>query len=287
MVLKAIIPAAGLGTRLFPITYAIPKEFLPLGSAPLIHFLFRELILSGVEVVVVVVRDGNLSPLQYFSPNPILDQKARGTDLEKLLKPLWEVRESLDIVTVFQRSPLGLGDAIRVARKVIGDDPFYVALPDEIILQDPPLLKELSGACEKSEGAVAIMEVADEEVQRYGIIHPLSSEPPFRIGGLVEKPPLDQAPSRWAIIGRYYFPPRYMRALEDMSPGRNNEYQLTDAMQRHLKEFPLRGVPLKGKRFDTGTPEGYYKAWISFLHNPEVFCSFLGLEREGLPLLSP
>jgi len=286
IVRKAVIPAAGLGTRLFPITYAIPKEFLPLGSAPLIHFLFRELILSGVEVVVVVVRDGNLSPLQYFSPNPILDQKARGTDLEKLLKPLWEVRESLDIVTVFQRSPLGLGDAVRVARKVIGDDPFYVALPDEIILQDPPLLKELSGSCERNEGAIAVMEVPLQEVQRYGIIEPLNSHPPFRITRLVEKPSSEEAPSRWAIIGRYYFPPRFMRALEDLSPGKNNEYQLTDAMQKHLAEFPLLALPIKGKRFDTGTPEGYYHAWVSFLKDPQPFYSFLGLSYQEVPLPS-
>lgn len=285
MAVKAIIPAAGIGTRLFPLTYAIPKEFLPLGPIPLIHYLFLELIKSGVEVVVVVMRDSTLSPLQYFSPNPGLDERARGSDLEKLLEPLWKVRQSLEVITVFQRAPLGLGDAIRAARRVIGDDPFYVALPDEIILQEPPVLLSLRANSEGSQGSVAVMEVEPEEVSRYGIVDVKGSPLPALIHDLVEKPSLAEAPSRWAIVGRYYFPPRFMRALEELPLGKNNEYQLTDAMRLHLKEFPLLAVPLQGMRLDTGNREGYFHAWRLFLEEPQLFARYLELpfQEPSLP----
>jgi UTP--glucose-1-phosphate uridylyltransferase len=280
---KAVVPAAGLGTRLFPITYAIPKEFLPLGTFPIIHYLFSELILSGIETVIMVLREGNLSPLHYFTPNPTLDEKAKGTELEPLLEPLWKLREKLDVITVFQKSPKGLGDAIRTAHKIVGNDPFYVCLPDEIIIQSPPILVELNEKFKDTGyGAVAVMEVLEEEVSRYGIVE----EKNGKIVRVVEKPSPSETTSRLAIVGRYLFPPGFMENLHHLKPGKNNEYQLTDAMALHLKKSPLLAVPIQGIRLDTGTREGYIHAWETFLKKRELFTSFFSFLPPS-PIFSP
>lgn len=267
---KAVIPAAGLGTRMLPVSRAFPKELLPIGEFPALHYVLCEAARAGIETVVLVNSGWKRSLEDYLDVDAdwltSLEQQGHG----ERLAALRELHRRIEVVSVRQRGALGLGHAVAAAMPVIGDDPFAVLLPDEVLLGRPGALNRLvEVAREGNIGAVGVSEVGADEVQRYGIVD--CESVPGRIRDLVEKPAPHAAPSRWAILGRYVFPRGFRDALTNLEPGAGGELQLTDAMRRHLDRFPLAAVPVTEARHDTGNPAGYAAAWQAYLANPEPF----------------
>lgn len=272
---KAVIPAAGLGTRMLPASSAFPKELLPIGTVPAFHFILEEVARAGIETVVVVNADWKSGLDNYLVVDEGLEDRVRGTEKEALLASIRSLRDRLDLVSIRQHHQRGLGHAIASAMPVVGDDPFAVLLPDEIILQGNGVTSELVAAAGDG-GAIGLLEVPAEEVHRYGIAA-LDGPPPTPVTDLVEKPNGAEAPSRWAIVGRYVFPAGFRRALEDLRPGAGGELQLTDAMRDNLDHFPLHGVAVNGARYDTGNPAGYARTWEAYLADPQPFHRAAGL----------
>lgn len=268
---KAVIPAAGLGTRMLPASSAFPKELLPVGVYPALHYVLCEAAAAGIETVVLVNAAWKTALDNYLALDESwIDMMVRQGH-EARLAPLLALRDRLEIVSVRQRGPRGLGHAVATAVPVIGDDPFAILLPDELILQQPGVVRSLVDHVDRTgEGAIGIMEVPEAEVRRYGIVA-FTGDLPCRLDDLVEKPAPEVAPSRYAVVGRYAFPRGYRSALVDMRPGAGGELQLTDAMRAHLGRFPLTGVPVVGERHDTGNIEGYARAWQAWLDHPERF----------------
>jgi UTP--glucose-1-phosphate uridylyltransferase len=268
---KAVIPAAGLGTRMLPASSAFPKELLPIGVYPALHYVLCEAARSGIETVVLVNAAWKSALDNYLALDEAWIESMTRQGHELRLAPLLALRDRIEIVSVRQRGSKGLGHAVASAMPVIGDDPFAVLLPDELILQSPDALQQLLAHAEdSSEGAVAVLEVPPAEVQRYGIVS-FRGELPARLDDLVEKPAPAEAPSRYAVVGRYAFPRGFRAALADLAPGAGGELQLTDAMRSHLDRFPLTGIPVHGERHDTGNIEGYARAWQAWLDHPERF----------------
>lgn len=278
MIRKAVIPCAGLGTRMLPFSSAVPKELLPVGTLPVFHYVLCEAATAGVETVVLINAAWKSSLENYLQLEDDLIEALERTGKFNLVEPVLRLRDRLEIVSVRQGKSLGLGHAIACAQPIVGDEPFAVLLPDELILQTPPVLQSLVQASDSENGAIAVIEVPLSEVTRYGIVA-LDSAPTSIIKDLVEKPALEHAPSRWAIVGRYVFPPGFQAALRDLQPGANGELQLTDAMRKHLERFPLKAVAVHGQRYDTGNPEAYAATWRAYLSNPKPFSDFV--ERCG------
>lgn len=265
----AVIPAAGYGTRMLPWSSAVPKEMLPIGTFPAIHYVLCELAASGIETVVIVNSAWKTALDNYFNPDPDLLRKLEADGKLAALESLLMLREKLELVSIRQRAALGLGDAVRTARPIVGDAPFAVALPDELMLDRPPVTRELMAASAGG-GAVALMDVPADQTHLYGIAD-LDGPAPARIVGLVEKPPPGTAPTTLAIVGRYVFPAGFMHALDQLRPGTGGELQLTDAMRDNLSEFPLTGVVITGRRYDTGNPDSYAATWKAWLQDPAAF----------------
>lgn len=274
MIRKAIIPCAGHGTRMLPVSSAVPKELLPIGVLPIFHFVLSEVAAAGIETVVLVTASWKTSLERYLHPDAeLLDTLERTGKLE-LVASILRLREKLEIVPVLQGKSLGLGHAIGCAGSIVGDDPFAVLLPDELILQSPPTLSTLIAASDRQRGAIALLEVPKPDVKLYGIAE-LASDGSDKIVKLVEKPDPSETSSQLAVVGRYVFPAGFQRALRNLQPGRGGELQLTDAMQSGLDAYPLMGIPVTGQRFDTGNPEAYGATWNAYLQNPEPFHRFI------------
>ena len=262
---KAVIPAAGLGTRFLPASKAVPKELMPLLDKPLIQYVVEEAVASGIEEIILVISPGKEALERYFSPDPTLD-----TFLAERSTP--EIRERVRSVTslarfsyVEQRDPLGLGHAVLTAKAAVGDEPFAVMLPDDGIQSSPPALGEMFKVFHSHKGGIiAVEEVPREEVSAYGVITPEPLEDGiYRIRGLVEKPPPQEAPSNLAVVGRYVLPPEIFRCLEETRPGAKGEIQLTDGLALLMESQPLFAYRLQGTRHDGGTPMGLLKASLA------------------------
>lgn len=259
---------------MLPFSSAVPKELLPIGTLPVFHYVLCEALTAGVETVVLVNAAWKSSLENYLQLEDDLIESLERTGKSHLIDPVLRLRNRLEIVSVRQSKSLGLGHAIACAEPIIGDEPFGVLLPDEIILQAPPVLQSLVQASSVDSGAVAVIEVPLAEVSRYGVVR-LDSLPTAPIADLVEKPAAENAPSRWAIVGRYVFPRGFQSALRNLKPGANGELQLTDAMREHLGRFPLKAVAVHGQRYDTGNPEAYAATWRAYLQDPKPFCEFV------------
>ena len=271
---KAVLPVAGLGTRFLPATKAMAKEMLPIVDKPLIQYAVDEARAAGIEQFCLVTGRGKTAIVEHFDIAYELEVtlRERGRDTE--LKALREAQLPPGaVVTVRQQEPLGLGHAIWCARAFVGDDPFAILLPDDLVLAETPCMQQLADAYHETGGCiVAVTEVPRAQTSRYGILDIGHDDGRLvEVKGLVEKPAPADAPSNLSIIGRYVLVPEVIGYLARMDRGAGNEVQLTDAMAKLIGQVPFHGLRYEGRRFDCGDKIGYLEAQIAFaLKRPEL-----------------
>ena len=271
---KAIIPAAGLGTRLLPNTKSIPKEMLPLVDKPVLQYIVEEAVAAGVEEILIITNRGK-SPIEdYFDYAPDLEARLLSDGKEKEARTVREVADLADVYFLRQKETKGLGHAIWRAKSFVGDEPFGILLGDDIMLSETPVLKQLVDAAEANHcSAIAIREFPDEEICKYSSVklEEKLSDRVYRIGDMNEKPTMDERLSNYAIMGRYVLTPAIFDILANTAPGRNNEIQLTDGMKQLCHVEPMCAVDFEGRRYDTGNLKGYLESIIDFaLKNEEA-----------------
>lgn len=268
-----VIPAAGLGTRGLPATKSVPKELLPVFDTPAIQFIVEEAASAGIKNVVLVVSSDKSLVVDYFDRKPLLESYLYKRGNQEQLDEVKRICSMVNIITVRQQKPLGLGHAVCCARPVVGNKPFAVILPDELLFSDKPGIKQLIDArqSENSKIVLGLMEVEEGEQGKYGIADigsiRYNISRPVKVFGLVEKPNPAVAPSRWALTGRYVLPPEIFDKLDSMNGSfYEGEIQLTDAIADlvGILGFNPIGVPLEGKRFDLGNKIDYLCASIYF-----------------------
>jgi UTP--glucose-1-phosphate uridylyltransferase len=279
---KAVFPVAGLGTRFLPATKAMPKEMLPLVDKPIIQYAVEEALASGIEEIIFVTGKGKSALEDHFDRSYQLEETLRERGKDMLLRVVEAVVPATGtIVYTRQNEPLGLGHAIWCARNIVGDEPFAVLLADDVIQSDVPVLAQMIQEFDRLRASiVATMEVAPEETPRYGIIDPKQCMGRVvHVKGLVEKPKQEDAPSNFAIVGRYILTPKIFEILDRGIVGAGNEIQITDAMSILLEKQPVFGYKFEGTRFDCGDKAGWQMANIAFsMERPE-------LRDELLPFL--
>lgn len=266
---KAIIPAAGLGTRFLPATKAQPKEMLPIVDRPTIQYIIEEAIQSGIEEILIVTGRGKRAIEDHFDRSLELEETLVAKEKFEQLEEIKNISEMADIHYIRQKEPKGLGHAIWCARKFIGNEPFAVMLGDDIVVsEDRPCLKQLIDEFEsKNASVIGVQEVSNEDLSSYGVIdydHDESGKDSFKVKSLVEKPAIEEAPSNLAIMGRYVLTPEIIDILETIEPGRGNEIQLTDALQELTNTQDVYGYHFKGKRYDIGNKFGFIQAQVEF-----------------------
>ncbi|MFD2923003.1 UTP--glucose-1-phosphate uridylyltransferase GalU [Halobacillus naozhouensis] len=269
---KAIIPAAGLGTRFLPATKAMPKEMLPIVDKPTIQYIVEEAIASGIEDIIIVTGKGKRAIEDHFDNNFELEDNLIKKEKFELLDKVNET-SNVDIHYIRQKEPKGLGHAVWCARKFIGNEPFAVLLGDDIVEADPPCLKQLIDQYEETESSIiGVQQVADDQTHRYGIIDPSSSENRrYQVKNFVEKPAQGTAPSTLAIMGRYILNPEIFSSLEQQKTGAGGEIQLTDAIQELNELQSVFAYDFEGSRYDVGEKFGFIKTTIEFaLKNNEI-----------------
>ena len=271
---KAIIPAAGLGTRLLPNTKSIPKEMLPLVDKPVIQYIVEEAVSAGIEKILIVTNRGK-SPIEdYFDYAPDLEERLIADGKLRDAQIVREVADMADVYFVRQKETKGLGHAIWRAKSFVNEEPFAVLLGDDIMLSETPVLRQLVTAAEQNEcSAVAVRQVPDELITKYSSVklEEKLSERVYRISDMNEKPTLEEKLSDYAILGRYVLTPAIFDILEHTAPGRNNEIQLTDGMRKLCHREKMCAVDFEGRRYDTGNLKGYLEAIIDFaLKNEEA-----------------
>ena len=270
---KAVIPVAGFGTRFLPATRSVPKNLLPVFDRPSVHFCVEEAAQAGIEEIVFVLSRNQEAIPRYFEPFPQLEEALAARNNTATLDQMRRISGLVKVTCVTQFEQKGLGHAILMAREAVGDEPFAVFLPDDVIWSERPTIAGMidvrseTGAC-----VVAVKEVPDEAVPNLGIVdvgNAVGSTP--KILGMVEKPPLNEAPSNLAIIGRYVLGSEIFDTLENVEPGALGEIQLTDAIAAHLDHPGVHGYRFQGEHYDVGTPLGMLKASISAaLKNDDV-----------------
>ena len=269
---KAVLPVAGLGTRLLPATKAIPKEMITIVDRPLIQYAVDEAREAGIEQLIFVTGRGKSSLVDHF--DRAFELEAMMTAAGKSLDPLASSNAGFgEVVAVRQQQPLGLGHAVWCARDIVGDEPFAVLLPDELMLGKPNCLAQMVEAYAKVGGnIVAALEVPAEETHKYGVVDPGATEGRLtEIRGLVEKPPQGTAPSNLMLPGRYILQPEVMRELDAQETGAGGEIQLTDAMARLIGKQPFNAFTFEGERYDCGSAAGFVIANIALaLGRPDV-----------------
>ncbi|WP_430494461.1 UTP--glucose-1-phosphate uridylyltransferase GalU [Rossellomorea marisflavi] len=275
---KAIIPAAGLGTRFLPATKAMPKEMLPIVDKPTIEYIVEEAIASGIEEIIIVTGKGKRAIEDHFDLAPELERNLEEKGKYDLLE---KVRHSSNLVNIHyirQKEPKGLGHAVWCARNFIGDEPFAVLLGDDIVVSDTPCVKQLINQYEETGSSViGVQTVEHNQTHRYGIIDPAASEGRrYQVKTFVEKPAAGTAPSNLAIMGRYLLTPEIFELLEDQEKGAGGEIQLTDAIQRLNESQSVYAYDFEGNRYDVGEKVGFVKTTIDFaLQHEEIRDSIL------------
>ena len=261
---KAVIPAAGFGTRFLPVTRTIPKVMLPVLNEPAIQFSVREAADAGIEHIVFVISRGQEATNDYFQPVPALEEALGQRGNDELLKAMRDISTMVETSVIYQDEQLGLGHAVLTAKDEIGDETFAVFLPDDIIFSDSPVIGEMMSIFNEHGGSViAVKRVPDESVPNLGIIDPEPlADNIYRIKGMVEKPRLEDAPSNLAVIGRYILTPEVFTALENAEPGAIGEIQLTDAIDAVRTEQGAFACEVTADHFDVGTPLGMLKASV-------------------------
>jgi UTP--glucose-1-phosphate uridylyltransferase len=274
---KAVIPAAGLGTRFLPVTKAMPKEMLPIIDTPAIHYVVKEAVAAGLDDILIITGRGKRAIEDYFDESPELEMHLKKKKKDDLIKIMKETSSLVDVHYIRQKEPRGLPDAILTAQRHIGDEPFAVLLGDDIILSEIPCTKQLIDVYTKQNSSViAVQNVPREKISRYGSVvgtkvdSPTSNEL-YLIDHIVEKPKTEEAPSTLAAIGRYVFTPEIFDSIKQTPPGVNNELQIADSLNILRKTHPVYACAFKGKRYDIGDKLGYIQAIIDFaLQNEEL-----------------
>jgi len=272
---KAVIPAAGLGTRFLPATKAQPKEMLPIVDKPTIQYIVEEAVASGIEDIIIVTGRGKRAIEDHFDKSLELEEELIQKEKTEQLRIVREISALADIHYIRQKEPKGLGHAIWCARKFIGNEPFAVMLGDDIVVSEKPCLKQLIDEFEKREASIiGVQEVNDEDVSKYGIVNfeeSTYSDKIFKVLDLVEKPSIDESPSNLAIMGRYVLTPEIFQILGTVSPGKGNEIQLTDALKILAEKQNMYTYMFDGKRYDIGNKYGFVQATVE-----------LALQREDI-----
>ncbi|HXV08540.1 MAG TPA: UTP--glucose-1-phosphate uridylyltransferase GalU, partial [Burkholderiales bacterium] len=261
---KAVLPAAGLGTRFLPATKAQPKEMLPVVDKPLIQYSVEECLASGIENIIIVTGRGKNAIEDHFDNSPELEQFLANNNKPELARQVRHVSNMIHVSYIRQKEPLGLGHAVLTAKELVGDEPFAVLLGDVIIDGPRPATRQLVDVYEATGlGAIAVEEVPREQVHLYGVVDATPSDDKkwnarlLRVNNLVEKPKADAAPSNLAVTGRYVLPPEIFDILEKTPPGKGGEIQLTDGLQTLARQSALYGLEFEGKRFDAGERLGF------------------------------
>ncbi len=274
---KAVIPAAGWGTRFLPATKALPKEMLPLVDKPLIQYIVEEATSSGIEQIIIITSSGKSAIEEHFARSCEREYPLEQQGEKRLRGEVRRIADLANICFIRQREQLGLGHAILSAKEIVGDEPFAVFLPDDIFEAEVPLLKQMLEVYQRHKGSViAVWRVTEEDTKRYGIIKPKQiAERVYQVLDLVEKPEPGDAPSDLAILGRYILTPEIFEALRVTPPGKGNEIQLTDGLALLLKQQAIYGYEFEGTYYDAGKTLGLLKASVALaLRHPEIGTDF-------------
>jgi UTP--glucose-1-phosphate uridylyltransferase len=263
---KAVIPAAGLGTRFLPATKAQPKEMIPIVDKPTIQYIVEEAIHSGIEDIIIITGRSKGSIEDHFDMSYELEKTLEEKQHYDLLKIAQDVSNIANIHFIRQKEPKGLGHAVLVAKKFIGDEPFAVMLGDDVVISKTPCLKQLMDTYEKYNASILGVQKVDwKEVSKYGIVDgPGVEDRIYQVKKMIEKPNQDVAPSNIAILGRYIITPRIFHYLENQTPGAGGEIQLTDALEKLAQEEAMYAYDFKGKRYDVGNKMGFLSATVEF-----------------------
>jgi len=280
---KAVIPAAGLGTRFLPATKAQPKEMLPIVDKPTIQYIVEEAISAGIESILIITGRGKRNIEDHFDKSYELESELKRKGNTSLLNMVEDISHLVDVFYVRQKEAKGLGHAIGCAQAFVGNEPFAVLLGDDIVDASVPAIGQLMKVYEAcGSSVIGVQRVAKSEVDKYGIINPKDSEYDGRlhkVSGLVEKPSAEDAPSDLAILGRYIITPEIFRILEQQQPGKNGEIQLTDALNTLGAKQDIYAFEFEGKRYDVGDKLGFLKATVEFALErddlKEKFASYL------------
>ncbi len=269
---KAVIVAAGLGTRMLPASKVIPKELLPVVDKPALQLVVEEAVASGIEQIILVLNPNRTLGLAHFQPASALESYLQQRGKNDMLEAVRQPTRLAQFVAVWQSEPLGLGHAVLQAREAVGDEPFAVILPDDIFDCERPCLQQLLDISGAATPSVALMRVAERDIPKYGIVAVRAVRPRlYELQGMVEKPRIELAPSDLAIVGRYVLTPDIFDLLAQAQPGAGGEIQLTDGLLALSKKRTMLGYEFEGIRYDLGDRLGYLTAQIGFgLKRPEL-----------------
>ena len=277
---KAVIPAAGLGTRFLPATKTVPKELLPIVDKPTLLYNVEEIVAAGITELIIISGRGKSAIEDFFDVSHEVETLIDKAGKSDLLKDLRELRKKITVISIRQQEALGLGHAVLCAEPVVGNEPFAVLLGDEIMItakDKPSAIGQLVKVAEETRlSAVSVLEVPKSEVFKYGIVDAESKGPGlWKVKGVVEKPAIDKAPSNLSLPGRYVFTSDIFKHLRNIRPGKLGEIQLSDAMDSLAKEQGLMAATLNGERFDAGDKLGFLKANVELaLRHPEIGTAF-------------
>ncbi|CEK39058.1 UTP--glucose-1-phosphate uridylyltransferase GalU [Paraclostridium sordellii] len=284
---KAIIPAAGLGTRFLPATKSQPKEMLPIVDKPTLQYIIEEAVNSGIEEILIVTGRSKKSIEDHFDRSIELELELEQKGKLDMLKIVQDISNMVDIYFIRQKEPKGLGHAIYCAKSFVGDEPFAVLLGDDIVDSDKPCLKQLIGAYDEYNTSIlGVQEVAKENTDKYGILDVKHIEDRvYKVNDMVEKPKVEEAPSNIAILGRYIITPAIFEILENQKPGKGGEIQLTDALKTLGEHEAIYAYNFEGKRYDVGDKLGFLKATVDYaLKRPELKSDFIEFLKEKVSL---
>ena len=276
---KAIIPAAGLGTRFLPATKAQPKEMLPIVDKPTLQYIIEECVASGIEEILIITGRNKKSIEDHFDRSVELEMELEKSGKQEMLQMVREISDMVNIHFIRQKEPRGLGHAILCAKTFVGNEPFAVLLGDDVVYNDEkPCLKQLIDCYgEYKTSVLGVQTVDPNDVNKYGIVGGIHIEDRvYKVKNLVEKPSVDEAPSNIAILGRYIITPRIFEILEETKPGKGGEIQLTDALLQLVKEEAMYAYDFEGRRYDVGDKLGFLQATVEYaLRKPELRDGFI------------
>ena len=275
---KAIIPAAGLGTRFLPATKALPKEMLPIVDKPTMQYIIEEAVASGIEEILIITGRNKKSIEDHFDKSVELELELESKHKDGLLEQVRDISNMVDIFFIRQKEPKGLGHAINCARAFVGNEPFAVMLGDDIVDAKVPCLKQLMDCYdEKGTSILGVQKVEKENVDKYGIVDGVQiSDRLYKVNNLVEKPAVEDAPSNVAILGRYIITPSIFDILDNTAPGKGGEIQLTDALKTLISKQDMYAYVFEGRRYDVGDKLGFLEATVEFaLKREELRVSFM------------